>query len=298
MPGVLVVGSYGAGLTVRVPKAPLAGETVTGSAFTVAHGGKGSNQAVGAARLGAHVLLCTVVGDDQYGADAHDLWRAEGVDASLTRTLTGSTMVGVILVDDQGENRIAIVPGVLDDFAPRSVASLTERLRGIDVMLVGLEIPVRTAHAALGLARARGITTVLNPAPAPAEPLPAEMLGLVDHITPNRTEAATLTGSAPDADPVALAGHPVFGRVPNVVLTLGADGALLREPDGRTELIPAPVVDVVDTTGAGDSFNAAYAVALARGESPSAAAKYAVRAAAFSVTRALPIPSLPYEADL
>ncbi len=297
MSDIVVVGSYGAGLTVRLDRAPLAGETVVGSDFTVAHGGKGSNQAVGAARLGARTLLCTAVGEDHYGANAFELWNEEGVDTSLTRRLPGSTMVGVILVDAQGENRIAIVPGVLADFDAGALQGLAERLDGVGVMLVGLEIPVATAHEALRIGRAAGVTTVLNPAPAPVETLPAGMLELVDHITPNRTEAATLTGLPPDTDPAALASHSVFDAVPNVVLTLGAEGVLLRGTDGH-ERVPAPVVDVVDTTGAGDSFNAAYAVALSRGEAPAAAAKYAVRAAAFSVTRPLPIPSLPYQSDL
>jgi ribokinase len=297
MSGIVVVGSYGAGLTVTLPRAPRAGETVVGTDFAVAHGGKGSNQAVAAARLGARAVLCTVVGDDRHGAAARELWRAEGVDASLTQTVLGTTMVGVILVDEQGENRIAIVPGVLDRFAPDALGGLTSKFEGTEVLLVGLEIPAATACAALRIGRQAGLTTNLNPAPAPTSPLPRQLLAAVDHLTPNRTEAATLTGLPPDADPLDLVRHPVFEAVPTVALTLGGDGVLLRS-GGRLEHIPSPAVDVVDTTGAGDAFNGAYAVGLSRGDTPEDAARFAVQAAAFAVTRALVVPSLPHRDDL
>lgn len=296
-PRVVVVGSYGVGLTVTVDRAPGPGETIAGHTFSSGHGGKGSNQAVAAARLGADVRLFSAVGEDQFGRDARALWEAEGIDASGCVTIPGSTMVGVILVEANGENRIAIVPGVLDAFGPEHLCGLAAALDGADILLVGLEIPLDAAAAALRAGRDAGVTTILNPAPAPRGPLPDGMLDLVDHLIPNRTEAAMLASQPIDIDPAELIGAACFDRVSTVVLTLGDRGALLRDGSTMT-YIDATSVEAVDTTGAGDSFNAAYAVSLARGNEPVAAAALAARAAAISVTRAEVIPSLPYAADL
>ena len=164
-PRVVVVGSYGVGLTLVADRFPAAGETVVGRSFATGHGGKGSNQAVAAARLGATVTLCSAVGTDDFGERARGLWSMEGVDHHLVSTVDGSTMVGVILVDSSGENRIAIAPGVLDAFSADRLAGLDEVLVGADVLLVGLEIPVDTATAALRAGRVAGVTTVLNPGP-------------------------------------------------------------------------------------------------------------------------------------
>lgn len=296
-PRVVVVGSYGVGLTVTTDRAPEPGETLKGHTFAAGHGGKGSNQAVAAARLGADVQLFSAVGDDQFGRDARELWASEGVDAEQCVTIPGSTMVGVILVEATGENRIAIVSGVLDAFGPAHLEGLPSALATADVLLTGLEIPVETAAAALLAARRAGVTTVLNPAPAPPGPLPPDLLELVDHLIPNRTEAATLAGLATTTDPAILIDAACFERVPHVVLTLGEQGAMIRSRQG-TQLIAASQVDAIDTTGAGDTFNAAYAVALANGAGPPDAAAIACRAAAISVTRSQVIPSLPYAHEL
>jgi ribokinase len=293
----VVVGSYGVGLTLTLDRCPDAGETVVGKTFDGGHGGKGSNQAIGAARLGASVVLCSVVGTDHYADSARTLWHTEGVDASMVDSLAGSTMVGVILVEPSGENRIAIVPGVLDDFTADRLNRLAEVLASADVLIVGLEIPTATAHEALRIGREAGVITVLNPAPVPTDALPDGMLGLVDHVTPNRTEAARLAGLPASTDAHRLITAQCFDDVGTVVLTLGADGALVRDGAG-IHRIHAVQVPVVDTTGAGDAFNAAYAVRLAAGDSARDAAAFAVRAAAFSVTRAQVIPSLPYLADV
>ena len=165
MTTIVVVGSYGTGLTVTLDRAPAAGETVVGHDFVAAAGGKGSNQAIGAARLGARAILCTLVGSDQFGSQARALWSAEGVDASLVATREGSTMVGVILVESHGENRIAIVPGVLADFGP-DASHRSGRRTGRGRCAAGrARIPTATAFAALRIARARKVITVLNPAP-------------------------------------------------------------------------------------------------------------------------------------
>lgn len=292
MATIVVVGSYGVGLTVRLDRAPVAGETVVGTAFDAAHGGKGSNQAVAAARLGARVRLCTVVGDDPYGERARELWASEGVECTLVRSARGTTMVGVILVEATGENRIAIVPGVLALFGQEQLTGLEDVLADVDLLVAGLEIPVDTAQLALLAARRAGVPTLLNPAPAPPRPLTAELLDAVDHLTPNQSEASILTGLPLDADPYDLVGHQVFDPVSTVALTMGAAGVLVRSA-GRVEHIPSPDVSAVDTTGAGDAFNGAYAVAVAGGDDPFTAARFAVRAAAHSVQHEHVIPSLP-----
>lgn len=295
---VVVVGSYGVGLTLATDRVPEPGETVIGHSFSTGHGGKGSNQAVAARRLGATVTLFSMIGSDAFGQGARDLWSDEGVDHDHVAVAEGSTMVGVILVDATGENRIAIAPGVLTSFGPDDLAGLDTALETADVLLVGLEIPVATAVAALQAGRRAGVPTVLNPAPAPPEPLPADLLSFVDHLLPNRTEAAHLTGRATDSDPFDLLADTSLDRVPTVVLTLGAEGALVRSGDEICAVPAVPVADVVDTTGAGDTFSAAYSVQLARGADPVTAARFAARAAAHCVGIAEVIPSLPYDRDL
>lgn len=297
-PHVVVVGSYGVGLTLTTDRVPDAGETVIGRSFSTGHGGKGSNQAVAARRLGARVTLFSAVGTDEFGVGGRALWDVEGVEHDGVVTSPGSTMVGVILVEANGENRIAIAPGVLSDFGPQHLDGLADALVDCDVLLVGLEIPLTTAVAALRAGRAAGVTTVLNPAPAPPTPLAASTLELVDHLVPNRSEAAQLVGLGVDADPHSLLAGPTLVAVPTVVLTLGRDGALVRT-GGVVTAIPAVAVDtVVDTTGAGDTFSAAYAVQLARNADPVTAARFAAQAAAHCVGIAEVIPSLPHLADL
>lgn len=295
---IVVVGSFGVGLTFSMERVPDAGETVIGRAFSVDDGGKGSNQAIGAARLGATVALCTAVGSDSHGERGRALWKEEGVDATLATTISGSTMVGMIVVDERGENRIAIVPGVLDEFTPDLLDGLDAALTDADVLLVGLEIPFATAHAALAAGRRAGVITILNPAPAPAGALPSEMLALVDHLTPNRSEAARLAGLPADAAAADLLAANCLATIPIVALTLGGDGVLLRTESGTVAINAVHVDPVVDTTGAGDSFNAAYAVRIALGDEPVAAARFAVRAAGHCVGRAHVVPSLPHLTDL
>jgi ribokinase len=272
---VAVVGSYGVGLTFGIERVPERGETVVGSVFRIDHGGKGSNQAIGAARLGADVDLLTAVGEDAFGAAALALWAAEGVDAQAVVRVPLPTMAGAILVDATGENRIVIVQGALSALTPEHVDAFAPAIAAADVCLVQLEIPVQTARHALEVARREGVRTVLNPAPAPTEPLPAAMLELVDYLTPNESEAAAV------------------GAARNVVLTLGADGARLG--DERVAAFPAAVVD---TTGAGDAFNAAFAVALAERRPELDAVRWGCAAGAHMVEHAGVIPGLPVRAEL
>ena len=271
MAKVAVVGSYGVGLTVELDRVPEAGETVVGRTFRTDHGGKGSNQAVGAARLGAEVDLLTAVGDDAFGHAALELWREEGVRAEAV-VAPAATMCAPILVEPSGENRIVIVPGALEHLGPAHVDAFSGRIAAADVCVVQLEIPVWTALYALRVARAAGVRTILNPAPAPPEPIEATC----DYVTPNETEVAAVGGV--DA---------------TLVLTLGAQGARLGG-----ELVPAFAAEVVDTTGAGDAFTAAFAVALAEGLPDLEAVRWGCAAGAHMVEHAGVVPGLPTRAEL
>ncbi|MCW5950772.1 MAG: ribokinase, partial [Propionibacteriaceae bacterium] len=188
---IAVVGSYGVGLTMRVNRLPAGGETLTDGVFSIGHGGKGSNQAVAAARLGAEVSFLTAVGADPFGTAACELWRDEGVRA-IVLTTGAATMVGVILVEPGGENRIVIAPGALAELSPADVDAFEDAIATADILVTGFEIPVPVARRALQLARRHGVRTLLNP--APAVPLDAELWELTDVLTPNQSEAAVLTG--------------------------------------------------------------------------------------------------------
>lgn len=295
---VAVVGSYGIGMTVRLPRVPVAGETLLGGEFRSGHGGKGSNQAVGARRLGADVTLLTAVGDDATGREAREMWAAEGVDAGATITAPAATMVGLILVEPSGENRIIIATGALDHLRPEHVQRFAPQLASADIVVVSLEVPLDTALAALRTAHEAGTRTLLNP--APAQPIPDEAWQHIDVLTPNRTEAAILLGLTPDTEQPAQALaqllHDRGGST--VVMTLGAEGALLRDSEGLTSVDAVAATEVVDTTGAGDAFTAALAVELADGRPLVDAVGFASRVGAYAVAHHEVLPGLPHRADL
>ncbi|MCW5249593.1 MULTISPECIES: ribokinase [unclassified Streptomyces] len=295
---IVVVGSYGAGLTMRVPKAPAAGETLSGGVFDSGAGGKGSNQAIGAARLGAEVSLLTAVGDDEFGRAAHELWRREGVGAEHVVTAKAPTMVGFILVEPSGENRIAIAPGALDELDAAAVEAFRAEIASADVLVVSMEIPEEAVLAALRVGRESGTPTLLNP--APARPLPEESWSLIDVLTPNQTEAPVLLGLAEDHglgdEELARALQERTGGV--VVITRGGEGALVARSTGTSPVPARPARAVVDTTGAGDSFTAAFAVALAEGQPVERAVEFAAAAGAHTVSIAGVVPALPTRAQL
>jgi ribokinase len=294
---ISVVGSYGVGMTMYMRRMPVEGETALGRSFVQGPGGKGSNQAIAARRLGADVTLCSIVGPDHLGAEARRLWAAEGIRIDHVRTGTAPTMVGFILVEESGANRIIIAPGALDELTAEDVRASAAEIEAADVVLVSLEIPLAAAAEALRLAAAARVVTVLNPAPAAA--LPSEMLRRARHITPNRTEAAALTGLDPASAPdILIDALRRLAPEAMIVLTLGEEGALVD--DGHTrEAIPAlPTPEVVDTAGAGDAFSAAYAVAIAEGRSPIDAARFGTVAGAFAVTRREVVPGLGTREEL
>lgn len=290
---IAVVGSYGAGLTMRVPKTPAAGETVSQGVYDEGHGGKGSNQAVGAARLGAEVSFLTAIGDDGFGHSARELWQREGVNVDHVVTAGAPTMVGFILVEPSGENRIAIAPGALDTLTAAAIEPFRPEIATADVMVVSMEIPEEAVLAALRAGREAGTRTLLNP--APARPLPDEAWQLIDVITPNQTEAPVLLGFAEghgldDEQLVRLLRQRTGGAA---VLTRGQEGALIADDSGTITVPARQAENVVDTTGAGDSFTAALAVALGEGQSLADAAGFAAAAGAHTVTIAGVIPALP-----
>jgi ribokinase len=272
MARVAVVGSYGVGLTFGVERVPERGETLIGTLFRTDDGGKGSNQAVGAARLGAEVSLLTAVGEDAFGDRAHELWAREGVDASAVVRAREPTMTAAILVEPSGDNRIVIVPGALSTLSPAHVDEFAPQIAAADVLLVQLEIPVQTALHALAIGRAAGVRTILNPAPAPPEPIAPD----ADYVTPNESEARAIAATSG-----------------TVVTTLGEQGARLGD-----ELVPAFPARAVDTTGAGDAFCAAFAVALADERSPRETVRWGCAAGAHMVEHPGVIPGLPARAEL
>jgi ribokinase len=294
VPRITVVGSYATGLTMKVERLPGTGETVLGTGYRVDYGGKGSNQAVGCARLGAKVSFVARIGSDSFGEMALGLYRSEGIDAAYVRQIdTAPTGVGFILVDSAtGNNCIAIDPGSNNLLTAGDISQCEKALDSAAVVLTQLEIPVEAAEAALLRGRARGALTILNP--APVRPLPSSALQMVDVLTPNETEAKVILGHSPDAaiEPEAIARELLGKGVKQVVMTLGEKGALIVTASSSSR-VPAIRVSAVDTTGAGDAFNAGLAVALACGTSVDVAVQFAVVTGGLAVTREGVIPSLP-----
>jgi ribokinase len=269
---IAVVGSYGVGQTFVMDRAPERGETIIGNAVRTDPGGKGSNQAIGAARLGADVSFLTAVGRDSAGNGAMALWAAEGVDAGAVIRPELPTMAAAILVEASGDNRIVVVPGALEALMPAHVEDFASQIEAADVLLVQLEIPLETALHALEVARRVGTRSILNPAPAP----PHAIAPVAGYVTPNETEALSVAGAQG-----------------TLVLTLGERGARLGE-----EIVPAFAASVVDTTGAGDAFCAAFAVALAEGASDLDAVRWGCAAGAHMVEHEGVVPGLPTRAEL
>jgi len=289
---VAVVGSLNLDLVIRVAELPGPGETVSGGDLFRNPGGKGANQAVAAARLGRRVAMVGCVGDDQAGHELLASLEAAGVDGSGVRVVEGvPSGTACITVSEDGENQIVVSPGANARLTPDDVAAAAA-VRSAAVTLLQLEVPLETVAAA---ARAAGGRVVLNPAPVPA--LPAELLGRIDVLVPNRVELARLAGGPVPRtveQAAELAGR-LGGRA--VVVTLGADGALVVE-DGRAGHVPAVPVRPVDTTAAGDAFCGGLADALAGGAGLQEAARRAVRVAAAACLRPGAQASLPTPAEL
>ncbi len=290
---IVVVGSYNTDLMARTPRMPQPGETILGGPFHVGPGGKGANQAVAAARLGVAVQLVASLGEDSFGDQAQQNLVREGIDTShVLRTGRTHTGAALIFVDAQGENMIVVAPGANDLLSPEHVEGARDAIRAADVLLVQLEVPMPTVERACLLAREAGVRVLLNPAPGRA--LDAGLLQTVDVLIPNETEAEIISGiPVSDRASAEAAGRELLQRgVGAVVMTLGAEGALVVTDDGVTH-VPARPVKAVDTTGAGDAFCGALAVGLAEGQSLHTAVAFAGAAAAVKVTRLGTAPAMP-----
>ena len=278
----------------KVKRLPSTGETLLGTGYRVDYGGKGSNQAVGSARLGAKINFVARVGKDAFGEMALSLYRNEGIDVAYVKQTDGvPTGVGFIMVEaESGNNCIVIDPGANELLTADDVSGCTTAFKSTAVVLTQLEIPVAAAEAAMRLGREMGAITILNP--APVRPLPPSVLQLVDVLTPNQVEAKVLTGRSPAevVEPEQLARELIRSGVKQVVMTLGEKGALIMTSLSAKH-VPAILVSAVDTTGAGDAFNAGLATALASGSSLEAAVQFAVVTGGLAVTKEGVIPSLP-----
>lgn len=263
----MVVGSINMDLVVQADRMPLPGETVMGRTFTTIPGGKGANQAVAAARLGADVQMIGKVGDDAFGQTLRESLSSAGVDVSHVMSVPDcSSGIAVIGVDGKGENAITVVSGANRMLVPQDIEKLESVIAAANIMLVQLETPIDTIATALRLARRHNVFTVLDPAPVPDEPLPDELFD-VDVISPNQTEAQSLAHHQDTStrDPEALGRELLRRGARQVVMKLGAQGAMIILANGTTQRVPAFPTKVVDTTAAGDAFTAGMAVGIAEG---------------------------------
>ncbi|UST81689.1 ribokinase [Pseudomonas siliginis] len=290
---VVVIGSLNMDLVTRAPRLPRGGETLIGHSFVTVSGGKGANQAVAAARLGAKVAMIGCVGNDDYGVRLRDALLAEHIDCEAVSVVEDSSGVALIVVDDNSQNAIVIVAGANGAMTPAVIDRFDAVLQAADVVICQLEIPDATVGHALKRARELGKTVILNPAPA-SRPLPADWFAAIDYLIPNESEAAALSGLAVDSLQSAetAATQLIAMGAGKVIVTLGAQGSLFANGNGF-EHFPAPTVKAVDTTAAGDTFVGGFAAALADGKTEAEAIRYGQIAAALSVTRAGAQPSIP-----
>ena len=295
---VVVIGSLNMDLVTRAPRLPRGGETLIGESFATVSGGKGANQAVAAARLGAQVSMVGCVGSDAYGEQLRGALLAEQIDCQAVSTVDDSSGVALIVVDDNSQNAIVIVAGANGALTAEVIDRFDAVLQAADVIICQLEVPDATVGHALKRGRELGKTVILNPAPA-SRPLPAEWYASIDYLIPNESEAAALSGVPVDslASAETAASRLISLGAGKVIITLGAQGSLFA--NGKCfEHFPAPKVKAVDTTAAGDTFVGGFAAALAAGKSEADAIRFGQVAAALSVTRAGAQPSIPNLSDV
>lgn len=295
-PHIVVVGTFAVGVTLKTDRMPDLGETLHGSGLAVGYGGKGSNQAIACARLGAAVELVSCLGRDSFGEMARALYRTEAVGSGRVGTSDRfRTGLGAILVVPDGRNAIVVDIGANREMDAKFVDERASVFDGASVLLTVTEAPVEAVARAVELAWARRIPVVLNP--APAVPLSAGILSKVSVLTPNTSELKTLTGRETGSlDATAEAARSLLNRgVAAVIVTLGEMGALVCTAEGVTH-IPAPRVDVADTTGAGDAFAAGLSVALSERKPLLEAARFAVCCGSLACTVDEVVPSLPTRA--
>jgi ribokinase len=298
MKNVLVIGSYNVGLTVVGPRIPRPGETIMGTHFDMGPGGKGSNQAITIARLGGNVSFLAKIGGDIFGKDAIALFEKECIDTGyVTVDQTTHTGAGIIFVDENGQNAIGVAPGANYRLSADDLKRHSSLFEQCDILLIQLEIPLATVYEAIRMGSRTGMTIILNP--APAQKIEHRFLSMIDILTPNETEAETLTDIAvSDRKGAVKAGKFLVSQgVESVIVTLGNDGAVLVS-DGEEGHFPSYAVDAVDTTGAGDAFNGGLAYGLATGKLLESSIDFASKVAALSVTKVGVIPGLPRMQDI
>jgi ribokinase len=285
-------------LVTRAPRLPKGGETLIGQSFTTVSGGKGANQAVAAARLGAQVSMIGCVGSDAYGEALRGALLAERIDCQAVSTVDGSSGVALIVVDDSSQNSIVIVPGANGALTAEAIDRFDSVILAADVLICQLEVPDASVGHALKRGRELGKTVILNPAPA-SRPLPPDWYASIDYLIPNESEASALTGLVVDSLKAAQAAATrlIAMGAGKVIITLGAQGSLFADGQ-RFEHFPAPEVKAVDTTAAGDTFVGGFAAALAEGKDEVQAIRFGQVAAALSVTRAGAQPSIPALSDV
>jgi ribokinase len=296
---VTVMGSFVADLAFRTRKLPAWGETFMGDSFAMGPGGKGSNQAVAAARAGDAVSFISKLGGDAFGEMARRMYRDEGIDTRHLLTCDTPTGAAAIIVDAQtGENAIIVVPGACFTLTPDEVSEMKQLIEGSAIFVTQLELALPTVEHGLKLARSVGVPTILNPAPGCK--LPETIFQLCDYLTPNESETEVLTGMrVRTLDEAERAAEALLALgVGNVVITLGAQGAFVKNAAVKAHVTAYDAGPVVETTGAGDAFNGGFAVALAEGKDIVEAARFGCAVAGISVTRRGTAPSMPMRAEV
>lgn len=296
---VTVMGSFVADLAFRVDRLPAWGETLMGPSFQIGPGGKGSNQAVAAARAGGRVSFISKLGYDPFGDMARSMYRAEDIDTQFLFATSGATGAAAILIDGVScENAIVVVPGACFELVSEEVDQARALIVDSAVFVAQLELSQAVVLHGLALAHSLGVPTILNP--APAMPLPENIYQYIDYITPNETETAALTGMAVNnlADAEKAADAFLARGVGNAIITLGSQGAFVKNASVKAHVAAVNAGRVLDTTGAGDAFNGGFAVALSEGMGLVDAARFGCTTAGISVTRAGTAPSMPTRAEI
>ena len=295
---ITVVGSSNTDMILKHERIPRPGETIIGGEFSTAPGGKGANQAVGAARAGGDVTFVARTGKDMFGDKAIEGFQNDNIDVThVIRDPDEPSGVALIFVDENGENSIGVASGANGNLSPQDVQNASDAITSADIVAMQLEIPIETVEAAAKLAHENGVKVVLDP--APAQPLSDELLKCVSIVTPNETEAEMLTGKKVEneADAEAAAQILFDKGVETVLVTLGSKGVYAFSADSKT-LVPGFKVDAVDSTAAGDVFNGSLTVALAEGKSIEEAIRFANAAGALSVTKLGAQPSAPTRQEI
>ena len=295
---ILVVGSCNTDMVIKAAHLPRPGETILGGTFFMNPGGKGANQAVAIARLGGFVTFICKTGSDIFGHQSQQLFEEEGINTSYVFSDSGNPSgVALITVDEKAENCIVVASGANANLLPSDLAKAEEAIELADLILMQLEVPMETVCFVADIAWQKGKKVILNP--APAHPLPADLLHHLYLITPNETEAEMITGVKITDDISAVEAARVLSGmgVQHVIITLGSKGALICS-DGEAEIVPALKVEAVDTTAAGDVFNGALTVALSEGRNLKESVRFACKASAISVTRVGAQSSAPYRNEV